>query len=62
MTEDPGHRRNDAQKASQPPAEGPDKRRFNPFRHEEDMFKVVLGVAAFCIALILVVVIVRSIA
>lgn len=36
------------------PEQGDDKR-FNPFRNEEDMFKIVLWVGAVCLALILVV-------
>ena len=38
----------------------PDER-FNPFRNEGDMFKIVLYVAAGCVALALLALLIRSV-
>ena len=61
MTDDPGKQREDAQNASQPPAEEPEPHRFNPFINEEDMFKVVLAVGAACLVTVVVVLALRAI-
>lgn len=42
------------------PEPGDDKR-FNPFRNEEDMFKIVLWAGAVCLALIVVVFLARAV-
>jgi hypothetical protein len=49
---------NPAQSVSKPP----EKRRFDPFTHEEDMFKIVLWVGAAVLVVAAIIVIVEAIA
>jgi hypothetical protein len=45
MTSDQDKPVAEPENGSEPPVEEP-KERFNPFLHEDDMFKIVLGVGA----------------
>lgn len=51
-----------AQSSAEPPAEieRRDPNRFNPFVNEDDMFKVVLGVAGAALLIVAVAVIIQS--
>lgn len=51
---------NGAERASAGPANDP-PHRFNPFAHEEDMFKVVLWVGGALLVLIVIVALARTI-
>lgn len=50
----------DPENAAKSPQKGEDER-FNPFRNEGDMFKIVVWAGAVCLALILIVFLVRAV-
>lgn len=63
MTTDPDNSSERPENGSQRPANGDTdepKRRFDPFTHEEDMFKVVLWVGAGLLLIIVLITIARA--
>jgi hypothetical protein len=64
METDPDKRPDSSQNGAQSPAEpaaGPEEKRFNPFIHEADMFKVVLWAGGIAVVVILLVVLLGAI-